>query len=68
MEGLLLVAECIGIGLILFWIMKNNAAGPGDRTSGLLAMRSEMPRDKAESDPQPGLRPARRERERAKRR
>lgn len=59
MEGLMFLAECIGIGLILLWIVQNDTVGLGDRTSGLFAMRSKTPEDKLAADPRQRMRQAR---------
>lgn len=68
MEGLLFLVECIGIGLIVFWILQNEAAGPGGRTSGLFAMRSDAPERKAKPGARPWVPSAQRQQQLAKRR
>jgi len=67
MEGLLFLGECIGIGLILLWIVQNDAAGPGEPTSGLFAMRAGVAKRKVKAGPRSWARPAQGQREHAKR-
>jgi len=63
MEGLLFLGECIGIGLILLWIVQNDAAGPGEPTRGLFAMRSGVLQRKIKAGPRPWVRPIHGQRE-----
>jgi len=67
-EGLLFLVECIGIGLILLWIVQNESAGPGERTGGLFAMRSDLPDRKVKAGRRPWVPAAQRPRDLAKRR
>ena len=48
MDGLYFLAACVGIGLVQFWVFRNDRAGPTEPTTGLFAMRSQAPRETAE--------------------
>ena len=41
MEGLLFLIACVVIGVLVLWVIQNDAAGPTEETSGLFAMRSD---------------------------
>lgn len=45
MDGLLFLLSLIAMGLIMWWIIQNDSAGPGDPTTGVFAMPS--PKDGA---------------------
>jgi hypothetical protein len=51
MEGVLFLVACIAIGLVAFWVMRNDAAGPDEQTHGLFAMRSDAPKEKPPAEP-----------------
>ena len=44
MSGLLFLASVVATGLVMWWVIRNDRAGPGDETTGLFAMRDEGPR------------------------
>lgn len=38
MDGLLFLLSLVGIGLVMWWVIQNDSAGPGDPTTGIFAM------------------------------
>ncbi len=47
MDGVYFLLSIIAVGLVMWWTIKNDRAGPGDETHGLFAMRD------ATSQPEP---------------
>jgi hypothetical protein len=43
MDGLLFLMSIVGTGLVLWWVIRNDRAGPGDPTVGLFAMPHDKP-------------------------
>jgi len=38
-EGLFFLLSIIGVAVVMWWVIQNDAAGPGEETTGLLAMK-----------------------------
>ena len=39
MEGLWLLSSIIGVCVVIYWVIKNDAVGPGEETTGLFKMK-----------------------------
>jgi hypothetical protein len=37
-EGIYFLLSIIGVGLVMIWVIQNDAVGPGETTTGLFAM------------------------------
>ena len=49
MAGFLFLMSVVATGLVMWWVIQNDSAGPGEPTTGLFA----MPREEAGNTPVP---------------
>ncbi|MEX2631219.1 MAG: hypothetical protein WD341_14880 [Tistlia sp.] len=61
--GLLFLGACIGVIVVVFWMVANDKLRPDEPTRGLLAMREP----KTDAAPDPGPQPGRERSERSPR-
>jgi hypothetical protein len=49
LTGVFLLGACLGLGVVVFWMMANDTVAPDQPTRGLLAMPHTPPSEPAEA-------------------